>query len=57
MSASITFATLPPVAPDQPAAERCIGRPAQRNTWTAGFKGVCEVLAPVRKYYVMMDRA
>lgn len=49
LNALSTFATLPPIAPDPPAAARCIGRPAQRNTWTAGFKGVCEVLAPVRK--------
>ena len=118
MTKLITFDTLPPVALDQPAAERCIGTPPQRSTWSvyqgdggavdcgvwacepgawriafhgnrheffhvleghlritdadgtakefgpgdacvipAGFKGVFEVLTPVRKYYVMMDRS
>ena len=114
----ITFDVLPPVSVDQPAADRCIGEPPKRSTWSvyqgeegavdcglwasepgawriafhdhrheffqvlegriritseagearefgpgdaciipAGFKGLFEVLVPVRKYYVMMDRA
>lgn len=117
MTALITFDALPPVALDQPAAERCIGTPPQRSTWSvyqgndgavdcglwacqpgawriafhenrheffqviegkiritaesgeahefgpgsacvipAGFKGLFEVLEPVRKHYVMIDR-
>lgn len=117
MIALITFDALPPVALDQPAAERCIGTPPQRSTWSvyqgddgsvdcglwacqpgawriafhenrheffqvidgkiritaesgeahefgpgsacvipAGFKGLFEVLEPVRKHYVMIDR-
>lgn len=118
MTALITFDHLPPAALDSPVAERCIGTPPQRNTWSvyqgdqgevdcglwscqpgawriafhahrheffhvlegriritdeagdgrefgpgdacvipAGFKGVFAVLEPVRKYYVMIDRA